>query len=68
MEIDIENTQTISITKIFDGKLDNGNGFSVIASWDTDEWSVDSIMFDEPDDNTDDNQELITQEFLEKIA
>lgn len=68
MEIDIENTQTISITKIFDGKLDNGNGFSIIASWDTDEWSVDSIMFDEPDDNTDDNQELIAQEFLEKIA
>lgn len=68
MEIDIENTQTISITKIFDGKLDNGNGFSIIASWDTDEWSVDSIMFDEPDDNTDNNQELITQEFLEKIA
>lgn len=68
MEIDVTKGWTISQTLMYDCKLDNGNGFSIIATNDNhDGWSIDDIMFDDPSDDTEENRETIESEFMGKI-
>lgn len=64
MIIHFNSAWTISQTKTYNGQLDNGNTFVIIATYDSHEWSVDNIMFDNPSDDTEENRESISTEFL----
>jgi hypothetical protein len=57
MTINFENPTTLTISKMFNGTTEDGRTFTITAQWD--EWD------DEP--GTEEEEEEITEKFLEKI-
>jgi len=67
MEIFYDQSQTISITKLFNGVLDNGNGFSVIGTHDSHQWFAESVMYDVYSDKTEELENMIIERFEEDM-
>lgn len=63
MKIFYDQSQTISITKMFNGVLENGNGFSVIGVHDSHQWYAENVLFDVYGDRTDDLESEIIAKF-----
>ena len=67
MKINYDEGVTLSISKKFTGETEDGRKFIIFAEWnDWDDWTVDRIEFDESD-GTDEDEEVITEEFLNEM-
>ena len=67
MEIFYDQSKTISISKIFNGVLENGNGFTVVGVYDSHQWYAESILFDVPSDRTFELEDEIIGKFEEDM-
>ena len=64
MKINYENAVTITISKMFEGETEDGKKFTIYAEFNGwDGWIVDRIAFDNSD-GTDEEEEQITEQFL----
>lgn len=67
MEIFYDQSQTISITKMYNGVLENGNGFTVVGVYDSHQWFAESVLFDVYEDRTYDLENEIIAKFEEDM-
>ena len=67
MEIFYNQGQTISITKMFNGVLENGHAFNVIGVFDSHQWYAESVLFDVSEDRTDKLESKIIEKFEEDM-
>ena len=67
MEIFYDQSQTISITKLFNGVLENGNAFTVVGVFDSHQWYAESVLFDVLDDRTDELENEVIGKFEEDM-
>lgn len=67
MEIFYDQSQTISVTKMYNGVLENGNGFTVVGVYDSHQWYAESVLFDVYEDRTDDLESEIIAKFEEDM-
>ena len=68
MEINFETPVTFSVTKKFNGSMEDGRTFTLLAEWnDWDGWSVDSIECDSEDELTEDEEQEISDHFIENM-
>lgn len=63
MEIFYDQSRTISVTKMYNGVLENGNGFTVVGVYDSHQWYAESVLFDVYEDRTDDLESEIIAKF-----
>jgi hypothetical protein len=64
MQINYDNPQTLSVSKMYEGSTEDGRKFMVIASWnDWDDWTVDSINWDDGNEGTNEEEVEIIELF-----
>lgn len=63
MKFDYDSEEVLSKTSSFKGTTDNGDEFTIIATWDaTNQWEIEDIYCDNPED-----EEKIRQLFKEEM-
>lgn len=68
MNINFENAETFSITKKFNGKMEDGRSFIIVSEWnDWDGWSIDKIELEDGTSLSEDEERIVCNYFLENM-